>query len=458
MLALPVSPIVPVQLCGCGLFLLSWYHYERFTLGCKYRPQVETALLDRYLGNTFQRCVHRIERHLVCPSGPKNCPGVSYAMLLSCALMVFVIVFAGKRLAHGLEPMPFDILFEVYESILAVFTAVTFVRFLSGWSVLKEFLAALNSIVLGRFVERLPECGGQGPIWMRKFRKLTLSTLIDSSIALHNLDRTGFLQKCYAPNFSARLHKLLEVNGNACDPAVANANCAYKALQWKANMISGELLSTVLLPYWMSHELPFVGAPLSALSVSLASASKTQVTAPQPALAMSATTSGPGSLSFNSAATSTLAVLIPAAAVCPKGDAVRAYEFASRFIALQYSTFIAHTLSQLQNFLLCSAVCFALAVLAMNSFAFLTSHAVINLAAAALGVAGVLTLKVLAQMERDPILSRLSGTHEGELGKDFYLRAITFGALPVLSVLSAYFPDAIGSLAGWIEPAISKMH
>jgi hypothetical protein len=60
---------------------------------------------------------------------------------------------------------------------------------------------------------------------------------------------------------------------------------------------------------------------------------------------------------------------------------------------------------------------------------------------------------VLAQIHRDPILSRLTRTNANELGFDFYIRIVTFGALPVVTWLAYQFPAVGGTILKYLQPA-----
>jgi hypothetical protein len=60
-------------------------------------------------------------------------------------------------------------------------------------------------------------------------------------------------------------------------------------------------------------------------------------------------------------------------------------------------------------------------------------------------------------MERDPILSRISGTVPGELNKDFYLKFVAYGALPALGMLASQFPAISNFLSSWAQPALEAL-
>jgi len=50
------------------------------------------------------------------------------------------------------------------------------------------------------------------------------------------------------------------------------------------------------------------------------------------------------------------------------------------------------------------------------------------------------------QIRRDATLSLITDTSPGELGGDFWLKLLQFGALPLLSLLAAQFPEVANFL------------
>lgn len=65
---------------------------------------------------------------------------------------------------------------------------------------------------------------------------------------------------------------------------------------------------------------------------------------------------------------------------------------------------------------------------------------------------------VYAQMHRDAILSRLTGTTPGELGADFYIKIGGFVVLPLISLLVSQFPDVNNFLFSWLQPALQTLN
>ena len=129
----------------------------------------------------------------------------------------------------------------------------------------------------------------------------------------------------------------------------------------------------------------------------------------------------------------------------------------SELFALRYVVFIQATCRQIENLLVFLPVGFVLTLISLNSYPFQSGHVLGWFMAILLFVIGIAVASILAAAERDEILSRLNGTKPGKVGKDFYLNLLSYGALPVLTVLAAQFP-AIGSfLFSWVQPVLQAL-
>jgi hypothetical protein len=64
---------------------------------------------------------------------------------------------------------------------------------------------------------------------------------------------------------------------------------------------------------------------------------------------------------------------------------------------------------------------------------------------------------VLGQMSRDTTLSHITNTTPGELGWEFWVRIASFVAIPLLSLLSAQFPQIGSFLFSWAQPALNAV-
>jgi len=71
-----------------------------------------------------------------------------------------------------------------------------------------------------------------------------------------------------------------------------------------------------------------------------------------------------------------------------------------------------------------------------------------------LAILGGEVIWVLAQMHRDPILSRITHTRPNELGWEFYARSVAFGAVPVLTWIAYQFPALGSALFKFLQPGL----
>jgi len=72
-------------------------------------------------------------------------------------------------------------------------------------------------------------------------------------------------------------------------------------------------------------------------------------------------------------------------------------------------------------------------------------------------ILGAAIVVVYSQMHRDATLSLVTDTKPGELGMDFWLKLIGFGAGPALGLLATIFPELPGSLFSWLQPGIDSI-
>jgi hypothetical protein len=128
------------------------------------------------------------------------------------------------------------------------------------------------------------------------------------------------------------------------------------------------------------------------------------------------------------------------------------------FVALRYVGLIHYETSQLKNLVMLLVSAFVLALASIGSYPFLGGRLLIWTMAAVFVLFGAGVIASFAQMARDAILSRLSGTDAGKLDLSFYLRVLSYGALPVLALLASQYPSVGRSLVSWLQPALNAMH
>ena len=340
---------------------------------------------------------------------------------------MLVLVFPDDSL-RSFEPRAYERILILLVLPLSLFVASSFARFAFSWHILRRLLTMLNSLAIARFFKRLPDFDGSGPIWVRDLKLTSLASSVNSAIALHNLDLLMPHPQLKAEDYWAALEGFLSLKPERDRGKVLKQ---YRSFARKAAEVSRIVSEEVLKPFWQAQRIPFVEA-----------GHEGHVESHVP-LARSATVGGTPHL---------IAAVGPPA---PPTDE-EGYEMASEYVALQCSVFIGYALRHIQNLLLCSVLSFVLLVLALNSFSFQT-EAISRLLLAGLVAGAIVVIRALAQIERNPIISRISGTEEGTLGKDFYLQIITYGALPVMAVLGTQFPSVARLLSSWAQPTLEVL-
>jgi hypothetical protein len=134
-------------------------------------------------------------------------------------------------------------------------------------------------------------------------------------------------------------------------------------------------------------------------------------------------------------------------------------EIGNEYIAMRMGTYIRYVTLHMKNLMTFMSLGFLLTLLAAISYPFdqprLIAWSSTLILAALLFTVGT----VLAQMDRDAILSRMSDTKPGEVRYMLFLKhMLAVGGLPLITVLATLFP-AIGSfLFSWAAPVLESLH
>ena len=132
----------------------------------------------------------------------------------------------------------------------------------------------------------------------------------------------------------------------------------------------------------------------------------------------------------------------------------RAGVAAEEFVALRYVAFIRYALLQMRSFLEFLMYGFILLVVALNLYPFQGQHQIGIALIVVFLVAGGCVVRVFAQMDRNPLLSRLSETKPNELSGNFVWRLVSFGALPLITLVAAQVPAVGDFLLSWVQPTL----
>lgn len=190
---------------------------------------------------------------------------------------------------------------------------------------------------------------------------------------------------------------------------------------------SQELLRNILLPNWREHRTEFVESD------------------PEDTIAVHGRRVG----SEERETTETLQ--LHAGPATDDRDVHRAEEF----LAIRYLSLIRAVLVNLRHLMTFIAMSFVFCIVSWNSYPFRPRQWVDAGLTALLFVLGGGVIWVMAQIHRDPILSRITRTRPNELGTDFFLRVAGVGAVPVLTWMAYQFPSISDGILRYLQPGVA---
>jgi len=117
--------------------------------------------------------------------------------------------------------------------------------------------------------------------------------------------------------------------------------------------------------------------------------------------------------------------------------------------------FIRYVILQLRNYLTFLSVAFLLTVVSFNSYPFQPHHTLTTFLTVVFFVWATFVVIAFLQMGRDPVLRRLSS--QGKLSGAVIWRAISFGGLPLVTILASQFPTLGRFLFSWVQPALEAV-
>jgi hypothetical protein len=145
------------------------------------------------------------------------------------------------------------------------------------------------------------------------------------------------------------------------------------------------------------------------------------------------------------------AILRPSMPV-PDQEEKQILELGNLFVAARVVDFLRQVFPQMLNLAGCSMVGALAMTLAVSGYPFPGRDTMLWFSwLVLLSVIGTI-LVVFIQMNRDRVLSMLTGTTPGKLNwnSSFVLQLLVFGIIPVLTLLGAQFPYALSGMLSWI--------
>jgi hypothetical protein len=127
---------------------------------------------------------------------------------------------------------------------------------------------------------------------------------------------------------------------------------------------------------------------------------------------------------------------------------------AEQFVCLTFLSFILTVIFRIKKLIVTIAGLFVFLLLSFSAYPFEPRVAFHTIMALLFVISLGVVAFVFAQMHRDPTLSYITDTTPGELGLDFWLRLASFAFIPLLSLLSAQFPEINRLLFSLMQPIL----
>jgi hypothetical protein len=134
------------------------------------------------------------------------------------------------------------------------------------------------------------------------------------------------------------------------------------------------------------------------------------------------------------------------------------FVLAEDIVALPFYAYIRKIVCELRNILFFLGVAVSLLFAALHTYSFRADQAIDWWFIGLFAFMGGGIVIVIAQMERNALLSRLSDRTPGELGSNFYLQLLKYGTVPFLTIFGSQVPSISNLVLKWVQPALEALH
>ncbi|HYM06362.1 MAG TPA: hypothetical protein VEU11_07345 [Terriglobales bacterium] len=404
-----VTPVVPTVFLSAALVWYAFAHLNRIRL-CRAQP----AGLPSFKNDTYLRSVTQIHSNLTKALEHRWLGKWSWVAVAAFALS---LLWLNPLRVGSIEWLPFE--WPYTAGLCVLYGGLLFgcVRYLQTWFDLRRILRMLERHPIREAFRRLPKELSPARVWRWGGGGQTYLTLAESIDRLRGLVNNGF-DRASDFDYAAQLSHL-EANAR-----ILMARDAY-ARPVKATTIHQvhQVLTVV------STQL--VRVLESSWSKGVAAEAQPQAMA---AAAGSAGTPPP----------------------VQRRQALSPTERAEEFVALRFVSMIRYATLHLKNLLEFVAGALILAIVSLNSYPFEPHHAIITAISLCFFALSIVFLTAIVQMNRNTIMSYLADSKPGKLDGNL-LHILSFGALPLVTVLAAQFPAVGGFLFSWVKPALETL-
>ncbi|HYM75778.1 MAG TPA: hypothetical protein VE377_07350 [Candidatus Dormibacteraeota bacterium] len=133
------------------------------------------------------------------------------------------------------------------------------------------------------------------------------------------------------------------------------------------------------------------------------------------------------------------------------------YLLAEDIVALPFHAYIRKVIQEMRNILFFLGVAVSLLFAALHTYAFRADQSIDWWFFGLFAVMGLGIVVVIAQVERNALVSRLTNSTPGELGTNFYVQLLKYGTVPILTIFGSQVPFISNVALKWVQPALQAL-
>jgi hypothetical protein len=422
-----VSPLLPLEFLLLIYYAWSWVFTRKVRLSETKQVRVPALSSLGHLGDGSERCCRQLAKatdRLIFDPATARWLGWGF-------VAVIVLLLRPWESLRSVEGLAFDIYFNVMVLYICLLIVFVWGRYLFIWSRLRQLLRGLERTPLRRAFSRLPQdIYSWSPLWYEDSARRSFT------IAARSLECFGAIvdRGGYGIDGPSRLREMTSAFSDIVVLDKADG----------VNRVANESQSEVRLTKRRQGDEK-CRATMRLEKILRRTAEDLLDRRLRPRWA-------------RIGGSDTLDALDAKKGAAAPDDATKLIILEEEFVALRYVGLIHYESAQLKNIVVLLVVGFVLGLMAIGSYPFLGGRQFVWSLAAVFALFAVGIIASFAQMARDAVLSRLSGTDPGKLDWSFFLRVLSYGAVPLFALLASQFPSVGRSLFSWLQPALNALH
>jgi hypothetical protein len=156
---------------------------------------------------------------------------------------------------------------------------------------------------------------------------------------------------------------------------------------------------------------------------------------------------------------------LPVAATAPKFVSNLAWQslgsklklVAEEFVALGYAYFLSTVMVRMRSLVVAAIGIYVALLISISVYPFEPNPALFSIGVVLFVISGGAVVYVYVQMHKDPALSRLTSTKEGQLDPQFWFQIIGAGAIPLLTLLAGQVPVINQFVVSLLQPTLQAL-